>query len=335
MTYKSAVTDVPFGGAKGGIRMDPRQYSTSELERITRRYTIELAKKGFIAPALDVPGPDMGTSSQTMGWVKDTYQTIYGEKDINASGCCTGKPISLGGIAGRIEAMGLGVFYATRHFLNTEDFCAKYGIGLGLKNKRIIVQGFGNVGYWSSKCFEQGGARIIAIVEYNSAIYNEDGFDVEGAWKYWNERGTLHGYVYAQESIDKDPLRYLERECDFLIPCAGEMTINKKNMHRINTKMIIEAADGPTTQAASKFFEQKQIPILPDLLLNSGGVIVSYFEWLKNLEHARLGRIVKGWEEKSKKALLVAIKGGDKDAFEQNQEPTERDIVYSALGKSI
>lgn len=185
MTFKLAVADVPFGGAKGGIKIDPRSLSKAELERVTRRYTLELIKKGFIGPQVDCLGPDMGTNEQVMTWIKDTYMSMKGEQDINAEGCCTGKYISQGGISGRAESTGLGVYYALKELMTYDSFCKKIGLHKGLKNKTFVVQGFGNVGYWASKFFHKDGGRITGIVEYNSAIYNPDGFDPDDAKKYF------------------------------------------------------------------------------------------------------------------------------------------------------
>lgn len=186
MTFKLAVADVPFGGAKGGIKIDPRKLSKGELERVTRRYTMELIKKGFIGPAIDCLGPDMGTNEQVMTWIKDTYQSVKGEQDINAEGCCTGKFISQGGIAGRAESTGLGIYFGLRELLTYDSFCDKVKISKGIKDKTFILQGFGNVGYWASKFFHQDGGKITGIIEYNSAIYSKKGFDPDDVKKYFN-----------------------------------------------------------------------------------------------------------------------------------------------------
>lgn len=191
MTFKLAVADVPFGGAKGGVKIDPRKCSKAELERVTRRYTMELIKKGFIGAGIDCLGPDLGTNEQIMTWIKDTYQSVMGEKDINAEACCTGKFIHQGGIAGRTESTGLGVYYAIRELMNTKSFYDKAGLTEGLKDKTFVIQGFGNVGYWAAKFVHQDGAKITGIIEYNSAIYNSKGFDPNDVKKYLNEKGTL------------------------------------------------------------------------------------------------------------------------------------------------
>ena len=194
MTFKLSIADIPFGGAKGGICIDPKKMSKAELERVTRRYTFELIKKGFIGPAIDCLGPDMGTNEQVMTWIKDTYHSIKGEQDINAEGCCTGKFISQGGIAGRTESTGLGVYYNVRELVSTQSFCEKAGLSLGLKGKIFIMQGFGNVGYWASHFFTQDGAQVNGIVEYNSGIYDSNGIDIEHAKEYFSRNGTFAGY---------------------------------------------------------------------------------------------------------------------------------------------
>lgn len=180
MTFKLAIADVPFGGAKGGVRINPRELSKGELERVTRRYTMELIKKGFIGASVDCLGPDMGTSEQVMTWIKDTYQNVKGHTDINSEGCCTGKHISQGGIAGRTESTGLGVYYAIREMLNTQTFIDKVGDSTkGIAGKTFTVQGFGNVGYWAAKFIQRDGGKICTVIERDAAVYKEDGLDIE------------------------------------------------------------------------------------------------------------------------------------------------------------
>lgn len=180
MTFKLAIADVPFGGAKGGVQIEPKDYSQNELEKITRRYAMELTKKGFLGPGIDCLGPDMGTNEQIMTWIKDTYVNMKGEKDINAEGCCTGKFINQGGIKGRAESTGLGVYYCAKELLNTDSFIKAAGLGRkGVQDKTFIMQGFGAVGYWAAKFFAKDGGKIVGVVEYNSAIYDADGLDVD------------------------------------------------------------------------------------------------------------------------------------------------------------
>ncbi len=329
MTIKMAVADVPFGGAKGGVRINPRAYSQAELERITRRYTIELAKKDIIGPAIDVPAPDMGTGSQTMAWMVDTYNTLYGNRDINASALVTGKPLSLGGIDGRTEATGLGVYYGINELLKTPAFCTKYGFAAGIKDKKVIVQGMGNVGYWAARFFFEAKAIIIGIVEYNSSIYNPDGINVEEAFQHFRAKGSFKGFPHAKEVYENESkAEVMYKECDILIPAACENVLTKANVGKLHAKMIAEAANGPTTYYAQQELDKKNIPVVPDFVLNSGGVTVSYFEWLKGLEHSKLGRLTKGWESQSRKDLMHLL---GKEATAAEKGPEEKDIVYTAL----
>ncbi len=330
MTFKLAVADVPFGGAKGGIKIDPRQLSKAERERVTRRYTMELIKKGFIGPAVDCLGPDMGTNEQVMTWIKDTYQQMRGETDINAEGCCTGKYISQGGIAGRTESTGLGVYYGLRELMNNQPtFYEKIGLPKGLKDRTFNLQGFGNVGYWAAKFFHGDGAKITTIVEYNSAIHNPAGFNPDDAKKWFQEKGTFAGYPHAKEIELKNPLSFMEKECDFLVPAATEKSIHKGNAANLKCKAIVEGANGPTTYAAEEILVKKGVVICPDLLMNGGGVTVSYFEWLKNLDHVSPGKLSKKYDERSQKKLLemMGFKGNDSSV----KGADEIDIVYSGL----
>ena len=329
MTFKTACSDVPFGGAKGGVKIDPKKYSERELERVTRRYALELAKRGFLGAAIDVPAPDMNTGGREMSWIKDTYAYIYGQNDPNSSACITGKPLNQGGIDGRPEATGLGVFYGVRHLMNNKEFVDKYNTTLGLKDKTVIIQGFGNVGSWAHKFFEEEGAKVIGIVEYNSGVYCEEGLNQKDLLAYWAKHKSFAGYSRAQV-FGKDSMEIMYKKCDILVPAAIEKSINKANMERINTKVIAEAANGPMTFAGQQHFDKTGVAVIPDLLINAGGVIVSYFEWLKGLEHARLGRLTKGWERKSKQEL-GSLLGISTEKLEKLEGPSEKNIVYTAL----
>lgn len=250
MTFKLAIADVPFGGGKGGIKINPRLLSKGELERVTRKYTMELIKKGFIGAAVDCLGPDMGTNEQVMTWIKDTYMNVKGETDINAEGCCTGKYIAQGGIGGRAESTGLGVYYCTRELLSYKNYCEKIKVSQGIKDKTFIVQGFGAVGYWASHFLEKDGGKITTVIEYNSAIHNENGLDVEAVKTWMTEKGTLVGFPGAVETETKNPTLFLEKKADFLIPAAVEKSLHLGNAEKIQVKGIIEGANGPTTYAA-------------------------------------------------------------------------------------
>lgn len=336
MTFKMSVLDVPFGGAKGGICIDPKLYSEAELERITKRYTVELVKKGFMGPAIDVPAPDLGTNSKTMAWVMNAYKGMSGNVDINESAICTGKPVSLEGVDGRNEATGLGVFYGIHDILECDAFCKKYGLIAGIKGKTVIIQGLGNVGFWAAKFCHDGGAKVIGIVEYNSAIYNKDGLNVEDASDYFRKNKSFKDYPKATEiKMLDDRMEIFYKECDILIPAAIENTITKFNVAKIHTKLVAEAANGPTTYASQKYFDAHNIPVIPDFVLNAGGVTVSYFEWLKDIEHSQLGRLTKRWEAKSNEAMMkclgLAIPAGNRLL----EGPSEKQIVYSALQESM
>jgi glutamate dehydrogenase (NAD(P)+) len=339
MTYKLACADIPFGGAKGGIRFNPRDYSQAEIERATRRYTLELAKKGFIGASIDVPGPDMGTNQQIMTWMKDTYTNIYGDRDINAEGCVTGKFIRHGGINGRNESTGLGVYYGIREMLNRADFCKKAKIEKGIAGKTFNIQGFGAVGSWAAHFLAKDGGKITTIVEWDCAIHNDSGFDVEDviAWKKQHE--SLKDYPHRTKIETEQPSKFLELECDVLIPAAVERSIHKWNAKNINCRVIAEGANGPTTLWGEEICEKKGIVNIPDLILNGGGVTVSYFEWLKNLQHVSAGKLTRRWEEQSKRSLYSIIKGKKFDAAEHGGDEhheefrgaKEIDIVYSGL----
>ncbi|MDX5417928.1 MAG: Glu/Leu/Phe/Val dehydrogenase [Hymenobacteraceae bacterium] len=305
MTFKCAVVDVPFGGAKGGVKINPRTSSVKTLEKVTRRYAAELIKKNLIGPGMDVPAPDYGTGSREMAWIADTYQALkYGET--NGMGCVTGKPVGQGGIRGRAEATGLGVFYGIREALGDSDLMQKTGIsGNTMEGKRIIVQGLGNVGYNAANFCQQDGAIIIGIAEREGGIYNADGIDVEAAFKHRSETGSILNFSNAKNF--ENSLDLLEEECDILIPAALENQIHAGNAARIQAKIIAEGANGPVTRDAEKILLSKGVIIIPDLYINAGGVTVSYFEWLKNLSNVRFGRMGKRAEEASHRRLVNAI----------------------------
>lgn len=334
MTYKCAVVDVPFGGGKGGIRINPKQYSVDELERITRRYTVELIKKNFIGPSTDVPAPDYGTGPREMAWIADTYQTF--EKDnINALACVTGKPVGQGGVRGRTAATGRGLFFATREAVNDKDLMKRLKMPTGLAGKRIIVQGFGNVGYHAAKFLQEGGAIIIGIIEYDGAVVNDKGIDVEELNAHRFETGSITNYSKAKTV--KNGLSVLEYPCDILVPAALESQIYKENAPNIKAKMIVEGANGPVTSIAEEILLKKGTFVMPDMYVNAGGVIVSYFEWLKNISHVRFGRLDKRFEEGSNTRLIDTIErltGKSLSIHERGivaRGADEEDIVNSGL----
>lgn len=338
MTYKCTIVNVPFGGGKGGIKIDPRKYSVRELERITRRYTSELITKNFIGPGTDVPAPDYGTGEREMSWILDTYVSMR-PGEVDAAGCVTGKPITQGGVRGRREATGLGVFYGTREVCNMQDVMGKLGISTGIEGKKVIVQGLGNVGYWAAHFFQKAGAKVIALAEFEGAVHNENGLDVEAVFQHRKKTGSILGFPGANDI--KKSSDALEMECDILIPAALENVINGENAPRIKAKIIGEGANGPLTPEADEVFAKKGAIVIPDMYLNAGGVTVSYFEWLKNLSHVRYGRMEKRFTENVNNTILSQIEEltGKKAEGKARQlimhGPDEVDLVYSGLEETM
>lgn len=304
MTYKCALVEVPYGGAKGAVCIDRRKYSDAELERITRRYTFELVAKNFIGPGIDVPAPDYGTGAREMAWIVDTYEQIATSK-LNAAGCVTGKPIAQGGIRGRTSATGLGVFFGIRETCLDAGFMKDLGLQRGVGGKRIVIQGLGNVGYHAACFLHDAGAVIAGIAEYNGGIWSESGIDPRAAREHFREQGSLFGFPGTANV--ENSLELLEADCDILIPAAIENVITEENAARIRASIVAEAANGPTTAGAAEALLERGVLILPDMYLNAGGVTVSYFEWLKNLSHVRMGRMEKRFEEASNRRLLAAM----------------------------
>ena len=301
MTYKCAIVNVPFGGGKGGIKIDPKKYSAYDLEKITRRYTAELIKKNFIGPGTDVPAPDYGTGAREMAWILDTYVAMH-PGEIDAAGCVTGKPVSQGGVRGRTEATGLGVFYGLREVCNMPAVMEKLGLSAGVEGKRICVQGLGNVGYHSALFFQKAGAKIVGIAEFEGAIYSDNGLDIDAIVAHRKSTGSILNFAGAtnfEKSGDA-----LEMDCDILIPAALENVINGENAPRIKAKIIGEGANGPLTPDADEILALKGTVVVPDMYLNAGGVTVSYFEWLKNLSHVRYGRMEKRFTENMNHHIL-------------------------------
>jgi len=335
MTYKCAVVDVPFGGAKGGIQLDPRKYKEEDLERITRRYTAELIQKGFIGPGTDVPAPDLGTSEREMAWIADTYDAFH-PGGINNLACVTGKPVSQGGIHGRKEATGRGVFYGIREAFSNADDLKRVGLSQGLAGKRVVVQGFGNVGYHSAKFLaEQGECKIIGVSDITGAIHNPDGLSIAKLAQHRVRHKTLLNFSGARNLSRPEEL--LELDCDVLVPAALENQITLANAKRIRARVVAEAANGPTTPLAEEILLKKGVLIIPDIYLNAGGVTVSYFEWGKNLSHMRYGRMQKRLEEIQTRTLLQSTEELIQRNFPAQilerlaKGPDEIDIVNSGL----
>ena len=302
MTYKCALVDVPFGGSKGGLCIDPGDYSTEELEQITRRFAAELIKRDLIHPAQNVPAPDMGTGEREMAWIADQYLQVR-PTDIDAKACVTGKPVSMGGIAGRTEATGRGIQYALREFFRDSEDVARAGLSGSLEGKRILVQGLGNVGYHAAKFLsQQDGAIITTVVERDGVVTAESGIDVDALRSWIQENGGVNGFPGAEAVTS--PETALEVECDILIPAATEGVIHAGNASKICAPLIIEAANGPVTAEADQILRKKNCVIIPDLYANAGGVTVSYFEWVKNLSHMRFGRMQRR-EQEARNELII------------------------------
>jgi len=337
MTFKCAIVDVPFGGGKGGIKIDPRKTSVEQLERITRRYTAELVKKNFIGPGIDVPAPDYGTGPREMSWIADTYSQFH-PGEIDAIGCVTGKPISQGGIRGRKEATGRGVFFGVKEALADTELTTALGISPGLAGKRVVVQGLGNVGYFAAKFLHEGGATIVGLAEYEGAIHNPNGLDLDAVVRHRAETKSILGFSGA---TDLPSAAALELDCEILVPAALENVITQENAPRVKAKIVAEGANGPTTADADAILRAKGVMVIPDMYLNAGGVTVSYFEWLKNLSHVRFGRMEKRFEETSATRMLRSIESlTGKQLSEAERKivvrgADEEDLVNSGLEETM
>lgn len=339
MTYKCAIVDVPFGGAKGGIKINPRKYSAEVLQNITRRYTVELIKKGFIGPSVDVPAPDYGTGEREMAWILDTYQT-FSRGEIDAVGCVTGKPVSQNGIRGRTEATGRGVFYGMREACSHEEDMKAIGLAPGIAGKRIVIQGFGNVGSYSGLISqEEGDAIIVAVSEYDGTIYNPAGIDMTKLIKHKKKQGTIQGFPGTKKLRSNED--WIGIDCDILIPAALENQIHGKNAKKVKAKIIAEAANGPITAKAEEILLKKNVMILPDMYLNAGGVTVSYFEWLKNLSHMRFGRMEKRFNQNTYSSIIGTVERltersiGRKEKELITRGADEIDLVRSGLEETM
>ena len=338
MTYKCAIVDVPFGGAKGAVKINPKKYTTQEVEQITRRYTAELIKKNFIGPGVDVPAPDYGTGPREMAWIADTY-TAFNPGQIDAMACVTGKPVTQGGIRGREEATGRGVFLGLREACNYREDMKSLGLTTGLEGKTMIVQGLGNVAYHAAKFSQEEGSLIVGIALSEGAIYNPKGMDVDEVVKYRKESGSIldfPGATNIANSVDA-----LELECDILIPAALEDQITEANAPRMKARIVAEGANGPTTAAAEEILLKKNVLVIPDIYVNAGGVTVSYFEWLKNISHVRFGRVGKRFEQTAYERMLRAVETATGKSFSETERQAiahgadEIDLVNSGLEETM
>ena len=340
MSYKCALVDVPFGGSKGGLLINPKKYERDDMERITRRFAYELIQKDYISSSTNVPAPDMGTGQREMSWIVSTY-AAHRPDDINYLASVTGKPVTMGGIQGRVEATGRGVVFGLREFFrHPEDVKNANLEGNSLEDKTVIIQGLGNVGYYTASILQdEDRAKIIAILEWDGALYDPNGIDVQDVYQYKiDNKGGVKGYAKAQYFEDGKAL--LEKECDILIPAAMEGVINRTNAANIQAKVIAEAANGPVTFAAEVLLKEKGTVIIPDVYLNAGGVTVSYFEWIKNLSHIRFGRMQRRYEESKSETIIKAIEQtGNKipqELIEKlSQGASELDLVRSGLDDTM
>ena len=336
MTYKCSLMDLPFGGSKGALIVDHHHWRTDELERITRRFTNELAKRDLIHPSQNVPGPDMGTDENVMAWMADEYRRLY-PTEIDAMACVTGKPIALGGVDGRTEATGRGVFYSILEFLNNDKDRKKSKLRREIEGQRVIIQGFGNVGYHAAELLYESGAKIIAVIECNGSVVNEKGIDIHKLKKYFSRKKTFEGF----DGFSTARGHFLNKECDILIPAATEGVINKDNAAKIKAKLIVEGGNGPVTADADKILQKKGITVIPDFYANSGGVIVSYFEWVKNLSKMRYGLMQERDQEKRQSNLIVALEKMTSNSFPAEMKDEfikgarEIDLVRSGLEEKM
>ncbi len=339
MTFKCALVDVPFGGAKGGVKISPRNYTPDQLEKITRRYTTELIRKNFIGPGLDVPAPDYGTGPREMAWILDTYNT-FKVGDIDGLACVTGKPITQGGIRGRTEATGRGVYYGLRELLLQKDEMSELGLSPGISGKRLVIQGLGNVGsYTGTISQEEGGAIIVGVSEMEGTIYNKDGIDIVKLMRFRRDTGSIMNFPGTTALANRED--WVSLDCDILVPAALESQIHQGNAHSIKAKIIAEAANGPVTSKAEEILLEMGVVILPDMYLNAGGVTVSYFEWLKNLSHMRFGRMEKRFNQNTYSSLVDLVAKttgkviGEKERNLIARGADEIDLVRSGLEETM
>ncbi len=339
MTYKCAIVDVPFGGSKGALLIDPSQYSRDEMEMITRRFTMELIRKGFFSPSMNVPAPDIGTGQREMAWMADTYKHLNPD-DINYVACVTGKPVHHGGIQGRVEATGRGVQYAVREFFRHSDDIKLAQMSGSLDGKTCIIQGLGNVGYHAAKFLsEEDGVKITAVIEHNGALINDEGINIEDLYQHISEHGGIETFPCAE--FIENGQGVLEKPCDILIPAALESQITMENAERIQAKLIVEAANGPITFGADEILNKRGIVVMPDAYANAGGVTVSYFEWIRNISHIRFGRMQRRHDEMrgaEMTRVLEAATGqsvSDKIRSSISRGADELDLVRSGLDDTM
>ena len=335
MSMKCALVDLPFGGSKGALMIDPSEWEADEIEKITRRFTQELARRNLIGPGQNVPAPDVGSGEREMAWIADEY-VRHAQNDVDARACVTGKPLGRGGIAGRTEATGRGVQYAIQAFYSDDAMMKKYGYSKDLSGKRVVVQGFGNVGYHAVKFLsEEDGCKITRVIEYNGMISNDAGMDVEALKEYFTENGSFEGCALG--AFNSDLSSAFLADCDIIIPAALEDVISEEVAAQISPEVIVEAANGPISAISDKIIASRNIPILPDMFVNSGGVIVSYFEWVKNLTHIPFGLMDRRSGERNRLAIANAMETMTGQPFPPREREgfltggSEIDLVRSGL----
>ena len=339
MTYKCAIVNIPFGGAKGGLKINPKNYTMPQLREITKAFASKIINKGFMSPALNVPAPDVGTSEREMEWILETYKTLKPD-DINYRGCVTGKPLHRGGIAGRTEATGRGIEEVVREIFRHEDVVKEADLKNELKDNEIIVQGFGNVGSNLAKhLYNRDNAKIIAIGEFDGYLYNKKGIDINSLIEFFQKNKTINNPKLGE--FKNNPSELLELNCDILIPAALENAITIDNVDKIKTKLIIEAANGPVSFEADQKLFEKGVMIIPDIYVNAGGVVVSYFEWVKDISHIRFGRVEKRFQEQKILDIIDLIdkKTNTKTDFDTIKRivngADEEDLAFSGLEDSM
>ena len=336
MTYKCSLMDLPFGGSKGALIVDPNRWKQDELERITRRFTNELAKRDLIHPSQNVPGPDMGTDENVMAWMADEYKRLY-PTEIDAMASVTGKPIALGGVDGRTEATGRGVFYSILEFLDNDKDRKKTKLRREIEDQRVIIQGFGNVGFHAAELLHESGAKIIAVIERNGSVVNEKGIDIQKLKKHFIRKRTFEGF----DGFSTARGHFLSKDCDILIPAATEGVIHRGNAGKIKARLIVEGGNGPVTSDADKILRKNGVTVIPDFYANSGGVIVSYFEWVKNLSKMRYGLMQERDQEKRQSNLVAALEQMTSNSFPTEMKDefvkgaSEIDLVRSGLEEKM
>ncbi|SMH38082.1 Glu/Leu/Phe/Val dehydrogenase [Maritimibacter sp. HL-12] len=334
MTLKNALSGVPFGGSKGALRIDPRDWSEAEIEKITRRFTQELARRGLISPGRNVPAPDMGTSEREMAWMADEYRRISPLETLNAAACVTGKPLSRGGIAGRTEATGRGVAYVLAEHLE------RSGRKDDLRDARVVIQGFGNVGSHAALTLtREFGVRVTGVLERDGCLFDESGIDVEALAAHLAKGAGIQ--TFHQGQVELPAPEAICVDCDILIPAAQEGVITAANAHAIKAKIIVEAANGPIDFDADAILSERGVEVIPDLCANAGGVIVSYFEWVKNLTHMPFGLMERRISQRRFSHVADLIEAARAEAIpakirqDLSETGTELDLVRSGLEEMI